>query len=210
MSYSVGGGGGKAADFTENTSYALTKPYELYWPMTPEMIHQINEMLDLLFRNQIRASTDITTLQATTGSSDLLITTKEISSGEVQTLNTTPIAIVTGTVNKIIMPVFFALEKDTTVASSTGPSLLVRYDGVTTDIYNFTGAQADLNNVRTGFMMGVYNTAGTVGNIKIVAYGSTNDIIGENIVLTASGASDGTTTIKTTMAYLLRDAEYTS
>lgn len=48
--YNQGGGGGRAGAGSENSNFALDKPYELYG-LTQQTLDQLNEMLTYLFQN---------------------------------------------------------------------------------------------------------------------------------------------------------------
>lgn|SRR3990167_1407548 len=61
--YNQGGGGGRAGSGGENDEYALDRPYELNGPWTFEMAQQLNEMLDLLFRSQVKSVNRLTVLE---------------------------------------------------------------------------------------------------------------------------------------------------
>lgn len=73
--YSVGGGGGRAEAFTENPEHALSKPYDLSWPLNADVIQQINEMLEQLFKSITKNSAAIASLQRS-GNATWTIVTK--------------------------------------------------------------------------------------------------------------------------------------
>lgn len=58
MSFTQGGGGGRATNDAENNLYALDKPYDLAG-LSADTLQQINEMFDILFRNMRKAKTEI-------------------------------------------------------------------------------------------------------------------------------------------------------
>lgn len=72
MAFEQGGGGGKSPSITANTAHALAKPYELSGEMTPEKMSQLDEMLALLFESAKFSAADIVTLDAESGSGDVV------------------------------------------------------------------------------------------------------------------------------------------
>lgn len=91
MPYDVGGGGGKAGQDTTD-AYALSKPYELNWPPTPEQWQNLNEMLVILFGDSTRhktatdsaAAPDLSSLEADIAALETDVSTLESEVNAIQ------------------------------------------------------------------------------------------------------------------------------
>lgn len=134
MSYTIGGGGAPAGATTTD-SYALDKPYEVYWPLTQEQVEQINQMLDTLFKYVTRAKTDVDAVKADISSIGVKVALRTLTHGELTSCNTSPITLVSAPGSKLfVMPIAYSMEKALDTAYAENPSFQLRFRGDTTQL----------------------------------------------------------------------------
>lgn len=138
--YTPGGGGGPSRQIDENTTDALSRPYDVGWPATADTMQQINEMFDILFKSNVKRADDITTLQSGLAgisfSSDLITARRIITNAEIDTLNATPITIVPAPgVGLVNIPILWAIHVSKAVNPwSTTSNFRLRFSGIATDL----------------------------------------------------------------------------
>lgn len=129
--YSVGGGGGRAASFTENDADALSMPYDLSGPITSDTLQQINEMFDLLFKGMVKRKSEIAVLEdAPAVVQTLLIKEVSLTVAQLRTLNSSPVELlpaVNGYTYLLLDPLY--AHRTSTVGFSAGATTTVQYGG---------------------------------------------------------------------------------
>ena len=197
MAYSQGGGGGRAVNIGENDIYALDKPFDAI------NFDSINELLNILFRNVTKAKAEIDAIVRTNGVSDIKISTLDLTNTQISTLNTVPVIHIAGQVGKIIIPIWWTMEWDTTVVYTSAPNWRVRFTGNTTDLFaTFTSRLNSLFHVVT------HSPGPTAGINWEVA--TADDIVGTAVQLQLSADPTGTgnATAVSRIGYYVIDATY--
>lgn len=149
MSYSIGGGGGKASGPTENEGHAQDKPYDLYFPLTADSVQQLNEMFDLLFKSATKTAADVADAASTSGGSGDVTGPSSVTDGD--------IALFNGATGKII--------KD---GSKLGTDLVTGPASATTArIATFNGTSGKIIQ-DSGFLVSdVITSAGSLSSIEV-------------------------------------------
>ena len=206
MTYTPGGGGGRAADFTENSTDAVSRPYDLSG-FSADTLQQINEMFDMLFKANVKRRSEIAALEdeeTVSTSPDVLVSYMSLDDADLDTLNATPQTIISAPgAGKIVIPFWWSVQvtKAVGVWADTA-SLRLRYNGIATDLSNnaalaLTTAGAMVLTVSTGALATSFNTA-------LGATNPTNRAV--EISLTADvtqAPTGGTTTTLVEVAYYI-------
>lgn len=202
--YSQGGGGGRAGE-TSTDQFAFDQPFEIGNTFTAETAAQINEMFQILFKAQARAQTRIDTLDAApaVAASDVLIATINLSNAQIAVLNTTPVINVAGVAGKIIVPIWWELEWETTVVYGSAPNWTLRPTGVVADV--FLTSTSRLNEVRHINQVMTYTTGGYIDN-------TADDLVGTGLEISFSAnptpAAGASATAVSKIGYHLIDTAY--
>lgn len=130
--YDFGGGGGPATFLTENDADALSRLYELGWPITAETLQQLNEMLDQLYKSIVKRKAEITALAAIPiPTASIVSVVVNISNAELAAMATTPKVILAAPGAGITaVPLYAMVVSLATVAYTNGPLFKWRYTGL--------------------------------------------------------------------------------
>lgn len=130
--YDFGGGGGPATSLTENDADALSRLYELGWPITAETLQQLNEMLDQLYKSIVKRKAEITALAAVpVPVASVVSVVVNISNAELAAMATTPKVILAAPGAGITaVPLFAMVVSLATVGYSNNPLFQWRYNGL--------------------------------------------------------------------------------
>ena len=204
--YTPGGGGGRAADFTENSEDALSKPFDVSWPVNADAIQQINEMFDLLFKSMVKRHDELTALTNTVNnlslSSDVLVASTTLTGAQINALSVTPVVLVAAVSGKILVPLHIAVEANTTSITTIGAGHTYTFQWANeTASVLVTNITADVSNVRRK-----YFTSDAL-NLSITSDAGTDAIVGSPIDVRMNTACNGTHEARFTVTYSVIDAE---